>query len=464
MLEEKKIITREKRTDAITAYQGSNKQLQAIMADGDVQQRIRTFSQDKKDEVYEALRLLNTINDAVIIIHGVLGTAAAELSFVHLAEQPIWYSTNLDERDTILGSDEKLRATVYRAYQKHHPKAIFIVSTSVVAINNDDISTVIMELEEELPVNIISIYTDGFKTKAEINGVDIVLHALGKYIVNEQSNKKNIVNIISITESKKSLAELERLITELGISYNILPQFSNIDDIKNAGQAYAALAVNEDEGNVFLEGLKEKAAVSVIKSRIPIGIKGTSAWLLDLAKAFKLTDKAANFIEVQEKAFAKYLEQKPFTGKKIFIALPTRLAAETALFLQSIGFELSGISIPYIDSLNKEVLNDLPDGLFIKIGEGQPFELINILEKTKPDFYIGAAGLTAFAANLGIIPISVENLVLYGYKGALELIEHLLNAQTADGFIKYLHTNSSLPYKKSWLRKSPDWHIKLEVK
>lgn len=467
MLEEKKILTREKRTSAITAYQGTNKKLQDILTDQEsIQQRIRTFSQDKKDEVYEALRLLTTIKDAVIIVHGTLGTAAVELSFVHLEKSPVWYSTNLDERDTILGSDEKLRKTVYRAYEKHHPKVIFIVGTSVVAINNDDINSVIIELEEELSIRILSIYTDGFKTKAEINGIDIVLHALGKYIVEEQEKlgQADVVDVISVTESKKNLAGLQSLISELGISCNILPQSASIDQIRKAGKAYVALAVNEDEGDVFLQSLQEKTGVSVIRSRIPIGVKGTSSWFLDLAKAFHLSDKAAGLIAVQEKTFAAYVEEKPFLGKTVFIGLPTRAAVETAIFLQSLGFEITGLSIPYVDALNKDILSKLPEDLFIKIGEGQPFELANILADKKPDFYISTAGLTAWTASLGVIPISIENLTLYGYSGAHELIERLAEAEKSNGLAIYLHERSNFVYKQSWLKKSADWHIKQEVK
>lgn len=464
MLEERKILTREKRTNAVTAYQGSKKELQAVTADQEIQQRIRTFSQDKKDEVYEALRLLSEIGDTVVIVHGVIGTAILENSLIHGQELPIWYSTNLDERDTILGSDEKLRDTVRRAYEKHRPKAIFILGTSVVAINNDDISTVILEMQEELPVKIISIYTDGFKSKTEINGIDIVLHALAKYILAECGEKINIVDIISITESRKNLRELERLADRLGIKCNIIPQFSCLEDIEKAGRAEAAIAVNSDEAEVLLAGLQEKSGVKSIISRVPIGIDGTAAWLSALGNTFKSADKAHAVIEEEKRFFAEYLKNKPFAGKKVFIALPIRPAAELALFLRGIGFEISGISVPYIDSLNKDALEILPDDLFIRIGGGQHFELANILRKFKPDFYIGTDGSAAWTAVLGIIPISVSRMTLYGYKGAAELIERLRQAQTANEFGDYLYKNDSLPYKTSWLKKSPDWYVKLEVK
>ncbi len=232
LLEEKKVISREKRASTLTAYQGINKVLLEDLSVTEIRQRIRTFSQGNKDEIIHALALLSRIKNTPVILHGAIGCSAAELYFYKETAEGTWYSTDLNERDTIMGGDDKLRKTLERVYYKYRPKAIFVVSTPVVAINNDDINSIILELEEELDTKIISVYTDGFKTKAGINGTDIVLHSLARYIGESGAHsgiekpEEDFINLISITENESAVKELTRLFEELNVSYNVIPQFA----------------------------------------------------------------------------------------------------------------------------------------------------------------------------------------------------------------------------------------------
>lgn len=490
LLEEKKIVSREKRVSTITAYQGINKVLQEDLSVSEIRQRIRTFSQGNKDEIIQALALLSRIKDAPVIIHGAIGCSAAELYFYREAVESTWYSTDLNERDTIMGGDDKLRKTVQQVYHKYKPKVIFVVSTPVVAINNDDINSIILELEEELEIKIISIYTDGFKTKAGINGIDIVLHSLARYIGEgsrlededdvtennsfEESSEKSLeegseksedfINLISISENEKGLKEISRLLQELQIKHNTIPQFAVIKDIDRARLAKASIAVVDDEADVLLNGLYEKFEIPAIKSSVPIGLRGTSNWLTELGKAIGIQDKVKKLITAEEEKVKKYVSKKPLARRKVFIDLDVSKAVELAAFIEELGGEVTGISISYIDSLNQDKLKGLPGEVLVAIGDGQPFELANILQKNKPDFYIGEPEHAGLASSLGILPIPVTNRILFGYEGAVELIKIIIKLEKRPGFVDYLAENTKLPYKESWLKKSANWYIKQEVK
>src|SRR5512136_3006953 len=103
--------SREKRLDSITAYYGEIQPLIDEYGTGNVPQRIRTFAQGSPDDLVYALRLLSGIRDAVTIIHGPRGCGAAE-HFFSGSGSDRWAVTNLDERDTIMGADAKLRRAV----------------------------------------------------------------------------------------------------------------------------------------------------------------------------------------------------------------------------------------------------------------------------------------------------------------------------------------------------------------
>ena len=150
--------------------------------------------------------------------------------------------------------------------------------------------------------------------------------------------------------------------------------------------------------------------------------------------------------------------------KKVFIDLEASAAVGLAAFIEELGGEVSGISISHVDSLNRDKLKTLPKEVFVAVGDGQPFELANILNKNKPDFYIGGSEHVGLVASLGILPISVENKILYGYEGAVQLIRAILKLEKRTGFADYLAENTKLPYKEPWLKKSANWYIKQEVK
>ncbi len=465
LLDERKVISREKRLSTITAYYGRNETLRDDVSVPEIRQRIRTFSQSSKDEILEALKLLSTIKDAVVIVHGAIGCCAAELGYYYdNGEATIWYSTNLNERDTIMGGDEKLRKTVERAYKKYKPKVIFVVGTPVVAINNDDINSVILELQEELEVKIISIYTDGFKSKAPINGIDIVLHGIAKYVVKKTEEKEDFINLISISENQKSIDEITRLLKKLDLNVNVIPQFSSIDDIEKAGLAKVSIALNLDEADVLLKGLKEKAGVPYVKTLAPIGTNATALWLTELGKLLSIEDKVEALILLEEKGVEKYTCHQPFSGAKVYVDLNTSQAVSIAGLIEELGGELVGVTVSHIDDLNKSNLKEFEKEVFVGVGDGQLFELANILSKNKVDYYIGDSGKAAWLTSLGILPISVTNKILYGYQGIIEFIKTIKRAQRGKNFSDYLSENTKTPYKEAWLKRSTNWYIKQEVK
>jgi nitrogenase molybdenum-iron protein alpha chain len=436
-------------------------------------QRIRTLSQANADDILAALELLSSISETVIVVHGAIGCSAAAADFYRGGG--FWYSTALNERDTILGGEEKLRTVLKRAWEEHHPRVIFVLGTPVVAINNDDINSIILELED-LDVRIISIMTDGFKSKTAVNGIDAVLHGLGRHLIEGAGQEADVlkreirgspddlgsgdfINLIAVSENRRGVDALAQLVETVGFAVNIIPRFGSVTGILQAGKAKASIAVNDSRANVFLTGLEEKTGVVSVRTRTPIGPAAVSEWLSTLGKIIGGEDKVLKILEAERQK--PVLGGQSLEGRKIFISLPTDEAAETALFLHSLGAEITGISIDFADETNRESLDRLPAELFVHVGNGQIYELAGIFSKNPPDFYI--AENPAWAAEFGIIPLSVRQFALYGYEGAEELAAAIGRAEHRC-FADYLNKNLKSPYKEGWLKKNPNWHIKQEVK
>lgn len=462
-MEERKVLTREKRVSTLSHFNGTLETLIDETKGEEIKQRIRTFSQVNHDEILLAIQVLSKIEQSAVIVHGVIGCSAAGI-YYEQEKSYHWYSTNLNERDTILGGDEKLRRAVLRANEETSPKVIFIVGTPVVAINNDDINSLILELEDELDVKIISIYTDGFKSKAPSTGYDIVAHSLLKYVVDrskgEENEKEDFINLVTFSENKEDIRAVAAILRDLGISYHVLPQFSDIDTIAAAGQAKATVVLNSDEGAYFAQELEEAFHVPYIMTGAPVGLRGTRKFIIKLGKFLGIEEKAREYIERKEMEVGKEIKKSPLLGKKVFLDTKLSLAVGFVELIEKIGGTVEGLAIPYVDLQNREFLEkleSLKDATSVVIANGQPYEKANVISKKEIDYYIGNEAVS-FAAEQGSIPVSLAHKPLLGYNGIREFVRLIICSSIYKG-----QAQNSI-YKPTWLKKSSNWYVKKEVK
>jgi nitrogenase molybdenum-iron protein alpha chain len=455
---EKTIPTREKRTGALSHFHGTATELEAAVS-GEIAQRIRTFSQAGPDELISVLRALATISNTAVIVHGASGCAIAGLTQTVSGGAKI-FTTDMAERETILGGDEILRYCLLQAAASL-PDAIFIVGTPVTAISNDDVASVILELAEEISAPLIFLKSDGFHTKAAVTGYDLVGHALLRHLVAEPENTpEKFLNVISFSEGLADIAAFTSLLDQLQIKYNLLPRFSSVAAIRRAASAGATIALNPDEGEILALGLEEDFGVKYLNLPAPVGNVALAQIITALGEQFDRAATAEALITRQTAELSELIARQPLRDKRIFIHLELAAAAGAASLARSLGGRICGYSIPYVDERNREkltILNgDNPEVTAI-VG-GQPFELVNALSKLQPDIYWGGPGEAAVSARVGVYPLILgENMPLYGYEGIRTVADAVLRP------IFPLYAESDGYYKPEWLKKSGNWYIKREV-
>ena len=460
-LDERRALTREKRLSSLSHFHGNLEALIDETSGEEIKQRIRTFSQIHDDETIYAFDVLSTIEDAAIIVNGAIGCGAIGIA-QNNNENFSWYSTNLVERDTILGGDDKLSEAILRAYEEKHPKAIFIVGTPVVAINNDDINSVILELEDEIGIPIISIYTDGFKTKTPVTGYDIVTHSLLKYLVsNNEDVKEDFINIISYSEDIEDVAVIADIFRELNIKFQILPRFSNVDEIKRVSKARASVVLNPEEGEYLAKELEEVFGVPYIETDVPVGFRGTKNFLLKLAAFLNIEDEVIEYIDKAEAELSQVVIKDVLKDKKIFVDVALSKVSAYARLFTNLGGEVVGFSSSFVDLDNRKQLKKLdflPKTTIAIIGNGQQFEKANELAKNSIDIYFSEKSGSSFATDEGAVVISTKNKVTYGFKG----VEVIVNTiKKVEEFQEKYRLKSS--YKESFKKRSGNWYVKQEV-
>jgi hypothetical protein len=99
----------------------------------------------------------------------------------------------------------------------------------------------------------------------------------------------------------------------------------------------------------------------------------------------------------------------------------------------------------------------------VHIAAGQPFELVNWLGKLEPDLVIGTPTAAAVAARAGIASVAVESDDLLGAEGEVRLAKRIERALSNPALPRRLAASAQV-YQSGWLKRSPDWHIKREVR
>lgn len=465
------IAIQERRLGAIDAYYGPFEPLIEGFKNGQfLAQRIRTLSQTKGDEITHVLRLLHQIKSTVTIVHGARGCSSI-LHFLAAFDgdgSPV-FSTNLTEDNSIMGAEKELRDTILKSVERHSPKAIFVVTTPIVAINNDDVQSVVADLSEEFSIPIIPIFSDGFKSKIAANGYDIAFNALAQYLIPEATGTdEEQVNIITSVEHKEDIAYLANAISALRLNPNIFPRFSDIGGFTKSPEAFASIGLRP-EIRVLGEFLEKERKVPFYLLPPPIGLVGTSRWLTKVAEKYNRNNEALDFISLPERKIAADLTQTPalnLNGKRVYISGEIVIALALAELVKEFGGQVAGLSLSSLDKNTAVILEESfkKNGwnFNIHIGDGQVFEQINILSKLKPDIYLGELGQTIHAARLGISSICYSSEPLYGYDSAIKLVKKIIQVYHNRSFAEKLASFAS-PYSESWLGKNPNWYIKQEV-
>ncbi len=460
--------SREKRLDTLGAWLGPVSVAAKEFAATEVFQRIRTFAQSSSDDLLYALRILTGIKESVTIIHGPRGCVAAGLYHIAAGSETRWIVTNLDERDTIMGADRKLRTAVKALYQRYRPQVAFIVANPVVAINNDDIQSVVEELQEELDLLIVPIYVTGFSSQNAVSGYDTALHALLKYLsgTTTVTEKSGAVNLLSVAEHPLDRKEAQALLEALGIELNILPDDSTVESFKSAPAARFSIPLCPDAPEYLGLILKEKYGVPFVDAPRPVGLEGTGRWLKAIGAALDVADGAE---ELHSRKTAETLQQLgdfSLAGTTVYLSLSSANAFSLIPFIEEFGGVIAGITVTHLDRLHVRSLNELasqnPD-LQIHVADGQEFEVISILRRLSPDLYLGDSTHVGQVARLGIPTVSLESIGIVGYGGVLRLARRIKSALANRSFGDTL-SRVIPPYRESWYNRSDNWHIKQEVK
>ncbi|ADY57043.1 oxidoreductase/nitrogenase component 1 [Syntrophobotulus glycolicus DSM 8271] len=493
LIDQKVVPKREDRLNASNAYGGKISDLIKESGSGCLINKNRSFCQTFNCQLGLALSMVTTIPDAVLIMHGPIGCGNQQndnhfrIGQIARGIKPkplLWVSTNLDENDIINGGEKKLEEAILEVDSFYRPAAIIVLTTCAPGIIGDDVDELVARVQKNVAARVMLTHCEGFKTKISATGYDAVYHGIARSfdledeeetnvvadeldLLREQYEKSRTVNIYNtFSIGRTDELELQRLLNSLDLRVNFYPNFVHPEAFKELAKAALNVSLCPTHDDYFLKHLQERFGIPYIIRNMPIGIKNTNEWLLDIAREFHLEAQAQRIIESETAALQKGL--LPFAGrlkgKKVFVSGGEIRVAVTGMLLKELGCELVGIRGHHYDHFGDDIFSQLiadnPD-LNVNIATTQIFELVNLLNKSKPDLLLGHSGSNVWAAKLGIpsIPIFAQAQYYFGYRGVFEVARRAVRALGNTAFQSSLKENVNLPFKKEWYTKNPFSYI-----
>lgn len=469
---------REARLGAITGYSGSLKDLvERTGCGGAVKNCDRSFSQASSCSSGCAQTLLAGIVDAAVVNHAPIG-CSGDTIYHNLGNQygrfyREWgnkniqlVNTNMDESDTVFGGNEKLREGIREAWRRFSPRAIFVTTSCASGIIGDDIRGVIGELEEEIPVPVIQVSCEGFRSKVWASGFDAAFHAVLTGIVKPPVQKRpELVNMVNFRGSAREY--IRRLFGEIGLVPRFIVPFATVEELEGISEAAVTATVCTTLGSYLGTALEEQYGVPYVKTIPPHGVAGIEAWLRGIGAAAGKEAQVERLIADERAATAADLEElrRRLRGTRAVLGMGPSYAQSYLGVLDELGIEVLHASSWHYDP--RYDYGEQPPAILraaardrdisFSVGDQQLYEITNTLSRLKPDLYFSRhPGSSVWAAKLGITAVPViDEYTAFGHRWLVNFGWRILDALTNRNFVTKLAGRVKLPYSAWWYEQNP---------
>lgn len=461
---------RESKPGRINDFGSTGEQIAEKFKKGCLKRADRSFAQGLQCQQINSMAALMSLEDSVFISHSPQGCVGCSVMAVDMyrvgqihrgakqVKNARLFVTNIDQKSVVFGGESKLRETVKLAIDRYHPKLAFVYASCASGIIGDDIDAILSDMQSDYPETIlVPIHCEGFKSKVCASGFDAAFLAINKYILKHQKveKEKGLLNLFApTTVSYADQKEMERMLQALGAKVNYIPFYSSLEKIKKIPAAEASTSICKVFADEFMQTLWEDYDIPFSHTVMPIGIRNTDQWYRGIAKVLGKETEVEEIIKKEhariEPLVAKLKER--LQGKRVFVCGGTGRSFAAAALIDDFGMKLVGLETPTYDEdaqIDIEYLNEIHKDYVVDIANMQPFEQVNLLNKIKPDAFIG---VPVWAAKLGIPTTHVLDgkRPTMGYDGLLYLGNKIADQLENPGFNKKIAKHVKLPYRESW--------------
>lgn len=283
--------------------------------------------------------------------------------------------TNLDSPEYIMGSRDKLSKKLLQVGERYRPAIIFVARSSVVIAAGHDPTPVVRDLQQKLRIPLVLI-PDRNVEKDFITGYLDTLAGLFSQLPSpprrSDRHRKRRVAVAGYVfdrnegDHRGNVQEIRRLLAGIGAEPG--PFFLD-------GTAFARLSRLPPAGTVVdlaggwdgARALAERWRATVLPTALPLGLEGTTEWLMTVAEHLGLQDQARALIDHEMSELVPMLQwllPRYFAGRGVLVFGDRLLLPPLVRFLEDLGLRIAGVGCTSAgvgcDGANVELAGNLP--------------------------------------------------------------------------------------------------------
>lgn len=360
--------------------------------------------------LFGAMRYFSNLKGAISLINGPTGcTFYANNAIVRLngyfnarerVDIPRIYCTAFNEKDAILGCEEKVMAASQELIDRFHPSMLFIFNCCVSEIIGTDIDDIATRLSNESDTMVIPIHTAGFKGDHKF-GMRMATDILMEHFFQKKDVTPKRVNLLGEFDYfNRSTIELTQFLNKIGITNIVhVPGKCTLEELREASSAELNIITCQNASKYLAERMRKEFNIPWLGNGHDMyGIQNVHSLYCSLCDFWDIKTSIVDKMQEETKALlTKYLDV--LNGKKAVVVASTRRGMGYSAILKELGIEVSMIfsegdeeyitKQDFMKYSEKVFLNEYPDDLAARIDAEKPdFVFSTLPELIAPYPYI----------------------------------------------------------------------------
>lgn len=228
----------------------------------------------------------------------------------------IFPCTSINEKDVVFGGVKKLHSTIKNALKVIDADLYVVLTGCIPEIVGDDVGEVVSEFADA-PKPVIYASTAGFKGNNYKGHEQVIDAIIDQYLQKSDNRQKDLVNIWADVPYQDlfwlgNIRELEKLITELGLTPNTIFGYNRgVENINKIPQAEFNLLVSPWVSLKNMKKMEKKLGIPYLHyPTLPIGAYETSKFLREVGKYASVPEEIVENVITEHEKYYYYLIER----------------------------------------------------------------------------------------------------------------------------------------------------------
>lgn len=394
--------------------------------------------------------------------HGSQGCCSFHRMFLsrHFKEPAVASTSAFTEGASVFGGGSNLRTAAKNLLDIYDPEIIAVHTTCLSETIGDDIGSIIESINLPEGKYMVHANTPSY-VGSHITGFSSMVAGFIKYLSESTGNKTNRMCVIPGFVNPGDMREMKRLLSLMGIEFTMLPDTTGvmdspmtgkyeiypkggtlISDIKLLGDCKLTLSLGSFASEAGATMLENKLKVPYKSLMLPIGVGSTDDFIMELSK-FGVKDVPYELEEERGQLVDCMIDSHPYYhGKKVALYGDPDTVLGLTKFLLEIGmipkYVFTGTPGQAFENAAKKLFKEFGVEGAVAKAAGDLFEMHQLIKNEGVDLLMGGTHgkYIARAEDIPFVRVGFPIIDRYihsympivGYKGAMRLLELMLNA------------------------------------